>query len=90
MSEGRIERGPVAWESTAAAACFVVAVVSLAIGFVLTTRWLLNFQLHPLLHGLGLALLIIGIPLVILGAHFMDLRERKVNHGNGREAVISR
>ena len=90
MSEERIERGSVAWETAAAAVCFVVAILSLVIGFVLTTGRLLDFQLHPLLHDLGLALLIVGIPILILGAHFMDLRERKVNHGHRREAVISR
>ncbi|HLM24357.1 MAG TPA: hypothetical protein VK274_04830 [Pyrinomonadaceae bacterium] len=89
MSE-RIEREAVAWELAAALTCFMGAVLSLAIGFVLTTSWLLNAQLHPLLYGLGLALLIVGIPIMMLGGHFMDLRERKIEHGNRREAVISR
>ena len=86
----RIEREAVAWELAAAITCFMSAVISLLIGFVLTTGWLLNAQLHPLLYSLGLGLLIIGIPIVILGGHFMDLRERKIKHGNRREAVISR
>ena len=89
MSE-RIEREVVAWELAAALTCFMSAVISLVIGFVLTTSWLLNAQLHPLLYGLGLGLLIAGIPIVILGGHFMDLRERKIKHGHGREAVASR
>ena len=89
MSE-RIERAVVAWELAAALTCFMSAVISLVIGFVLTTNWLLNAQLHPLLYSLGLGLLIIGIPIVILGGHFMDLRERKIKHGHGREAVASR
>ena len=89
MSE-RIEREAVAWELAAAITCFTSAVFSLVIGFVLTTSWLLNAQLHPLLYGLGLGLLIVGIPIMILGGHFMDLRERKIEHGNRREAVISR
>jgi hypothetical protein len=90
MSEERIERRSVGWETAAAGVCFIVAVLALVIGFVLTTGWLLDFQLHPFLHDLGLALLIVGIPILILGAHFMDLRERKVKHGDRREAVISR
>ncbi len=90
MSAEKVERGAVPWEPAAAVVCFIVAVVSIAIGFVLTTRRLLDFQLHPLLHDLGLALLIVGIPMLILGAHFMDLRERKVNHGHRRQAVVSR
>ena len=89
MSE-RIQRSAVAWEPLAAAICFASALISLVIGFVLTTSWLLNAQLHPLLYSLGLGLLIAGIPIVILGGHFMDLRERKIKHGHGREAVISR
>jgi len=67
----------VAWEPWAAVGCFVAAVVAIVIGVVLTTRWLLDDQIHPLLHDIGLVLLIIGIPLVILGGHFMDLSEKK-------------
>jgi hypothetical protein len=89
MSE-RINRTTVAWEPLVAGMCFVSAAVALLIGFLFTTRWLLDDHLHPLLHGLGLVLLILGIPIMILGGHFMDLRERKIKHGNRREAVISR
>ncbi len=73
---GELKRSPADWESAAAFACFLGSFLSLAAGFVLTTGAILNAQLHPLLHGIGLALLIIGIPVVILGGHFMDLRER--------------
>lgn len=76
MSE-EIKRDVVEWEPVAAGACFAVAVLSLAFGFVFTTQWLMDAQVHPLLHGIGLTLLIVGIPIVILGAHFMDLREKK-------------
>jgi hypothetical protein len=76
MSE-RIKPPAVAWEPLAAAACFISAVVALAIGFVFTTRFLLDDHLHPLLHGLGLVLLVLGIPIMILGGHFMDLRDKK-------------
>ena len=86
----RINGKRVGWESAAAVVCFAGAVLSLVIGFVFTTGWLLNERLHPMLHGVGLFLLIVGIPILILGGHFMDLRERKVNHGNRREAAISR
>src|SRR5689334_13115706 len=65
------------WEPWAACVCFVTAVIALVIGAVLTTRWLLDDHLHPLLHGIGLVLLIIGIPMIILGGHFMDLSEKK-------------
>ena len=71
-----LKRSPAGWEPLAAFACFVGSFLSLAAGFVLTTGALLNAELHPLLHAIGLALLIIGIPILILGGHFMDLRER--------------
>jgi hypothetical protein len=79
------ERRRVGWEQVAALACFVAAILSIAIGFVFTTGWLLNARLHPLLHGVGLFLLIAGIPILILGGHFMDLREKKSSNRN--EAV---
>jgi hypothetical protein len=68
MSE---ERNRIAWEPWAACVCFVVAGISLVIGFVFTTRWLLDDH-------------------IILGGHFMDLNDRKIGHGNRRQAVISR
>ena len=76
MSE-RLQPGPVTWEPIAAGACFAVAVIALAAGFILTTRWLLDDHLHPFLHTLGLVLLIIGLPIMMLGAHFLDLQEKK-------------
>jgi hypothetical protein len=77
-----LRRSQLAWEPAAAFACFVASVLSLIGGFVFTTGWILDFAIHPILHGLGLTLLIIGIPLLILGAHFLDLRERKIKKSN--------
>ncbi|HEU4931331.1 MAG TPA: hypothetical protein VFT48_04590 [Pyrinomonadaceae bacterium] len=79
MSE-EIQREPGGWEWVGAVACFVVAVLSVAVGFVLTTDWLLDAHLHPALHAVGIVLLIIGIPLLILGGHCMDLGEKKNKH----------
>lgn len=76
----------VAWEPVAAATCFVGSVLSLALGFVFTTGWLLNADLHPLLHGVGILLLILGIPILILGGHFMDLRDRKVQRSSSERS----
>ena len=73
----RTKHKSVGWEPVAATACFVYAFVSVGIGFVLTTRWFLDFKLHPLLHDLGIALLILGLPILILGGHFMDLRDSR-------------
>ena len=77
MSE-EIGREPVDWEPLAAGLCFFLAVLSLAFGFVFTTRWVLDEHVHPFLHDIGLGLLILGIPVMILGGHFMDLRDKKI------------
>lgn len=76
MSE-EIKHTSVEWEPIIAGACFAVAVLSLALGFVFTTQKLLDAQVHPWLHGLGLTLLVVGIPIMILGGHFMDLRDKR-------------
>ena len=75
------------WELVAAGACFAVAVIALVLGFVFTTHWLLDDHNHPLLHTLGLVLLIIGIPIMLLGAHFLDLQEKKVD-GSRRNSEV--
>ena len=90
MSEERVDSDSAEWEALAAIACFAGAGFSLAFGFIFTTRSLLNAQLHPWLHGVGLLFLVIGLPILILGGHFMDLGERKPQHGDRREAVNSR
>ncbi len=51
-----------------------------------------------MLHGIGLTLLIIGIPILILGGHCLDLMERekrgvairKGEDGNCLKAFVSR
>jgi len=78
MSE-RVQEHLVAWELIAAGACFAVAVIALVLGFVFTTHWVLDDHIHPVLHTLGLVLLVVGIPIMMLGAHFMDLQERKLD-----------
>lgn len=80
MRGERIQREPGVWKWLAALACFVIGILALAIGFVLTTDRLLNAYLHPLLHALGIVLLIVGIPIIILGGHFMDLGEKRKKH----------
>ncbi|HET6976496.1 MAG TPA: hypothetical protein VFI24_09260 [Pyrinomonadaceae bacterium] len=80
MSSERMQQEPGVWEWLAAVACFLIGALSLAIGFVLTTDRLLDAHLHPSLHALGIVLLIIGIPVIILGGHCMDLGEKKNKH----------
>jgi hypothetical protein len=52
------------------------------IGFVFTTGWVVNAQRHPFLHSVGLALLIIGLPILMLGGHCLDLNDRKAKKAN--------
>src|ERR1044072_8955341 len=80
MSEERIQPEPGFWEWLAALACFAVGGLSLAVGFVLTTDRLLDAHLHPSLHALRIVLLIVRLPVIILGGHFMDLGETKNGH----------
>ena len=80
MSQERIGPEPGFWEWLGAVACFAVGVLALATGFVLTTDKLLDGHLHSTLHAIGIILLIIGIPVIILGGHFMDLGEKKNGH----------
>ena len=81
MSEERLTRN-YTWEPLAALACFIGAALSLVIGFVLTTAWVVNAERHPYLHAMGLTLLIIGLPILILGAHCLDLNDRKTKTTN--------
>jgi hypothetical protein len=46
-------------------------------GAVLTTSWILNAQAHPTLYTVGLTLLILALPILIMGGHFLDLMDRK-------------
>jgi hypothetical protein len=77
MNDTRVKPNSATWEPVAAFACFASSVVALALGFTFTTDWLLNAARHPFLHGVGITLLIIGIPLLILGGHCLDLMDKK-------------
>ena len=77
MDETRAKPNSSRWEQAAAFACFAASILSLAIGFVFTTDWILNELRHPLLHAVGITLLIIGIPILILGGHCLDLMEKR-------------
>src|SRR6185503_3694148 len=84
MNEKRVTRHSPSWEPMAAFACFAGSIISLALGFALTTNWVLNANRHPVLHGVGLTLLIIGIPLLILGGHCLDLLERRAKRSRSQ------
>jgi len=65
-----------AWHALAAAACFVIAVFAGLFGSLLTTNAILNAHEHPALYSIGLISLILALPMAILGAHCLDLRDR--------------
>ncbi|MGH9969506.1 MAG: hypothetical protein ACREBG_17155 [Pyrinomonadaceae bacterium] len=60
----------------AASVSFVGAILAALFGCVLTTRWLPGGTGHPWLYQLGTILLIIALPLLICGGHYLDLMER--------------
>ena len=66
------------WQLVAAYTVFLSAILSLIIGFLLTTGSFLNAELHPVGHGVGIVLLILVVPLLILGGHCLDLREKRL------------
>ena len=77
MNETRVKPNRATWEPAAAFVCFACSILSLALGFALTTNWLLDAVRHPFLHAVGITLLIIGIPILILGGHCLDLMDKK-------------
>ena len=82
MNETRVKPNLATWEAVAAFACFAGSILSLALGFAFTTNWLVNAVRHPVLHAVGITLLIIGIPILILGGHCLDLIDRKNKKSN--------
>lgn len=65
------------WQAVAAVACFVIAVLAGIAGTLFTTGWILKPEKHPSLHAIGIVLLILALPILVLGGHFLDLRDRK-------------
>lgn len=79
MIDTRVKPNPdsATWEPAAAFACFAGSILSLAFGFAFTTNSLFDEVRHPFLHAVGIVLLIIGIPILILGGHCLDLMDKK-------------
>jgi len=48
--------------------------------------WMLGAQLHSWLHGLGTALLIVTIPLLIFSGYCLDWEERNQNKPAAQKA----
>ena len=71
------------WQAIAGFACVIGAVLAVLFGSLLTTAWVLNAEIHPVLHALGLTLLIVAIPILILGGHCFDLLEGRKGKTSG-------
>ena len=81
MLKIKIVRSHSPWQAFAALACFVTAVMASVAGSLLTAEWILNAQLHPWLHTIGLILLVLALPILILGGHCLDLMELREKAG---------
>lgn len=66
-----------AWHAPAAVACFVLAAIAGLSGSLLTTNGIMNAHEHPTLYAVGLTSLILALPIAILGAHCLDLKDRQ-------------
>ena len=77
MFRKELKRTQPAWHAPAAVACFVAAVIAGLAGSLFTTDWILSAQEHSTLHAVGLTLLILALPIAMLGAHCLDLKDRQ-------------
>ena len=73
------QRARPAWHAPAAVACFVLAAIAALGGSLVTTNAILNAHDHPTLYAVGLTSLILALPIAILGAHCLDLMDRRQN-----------
>lgn len=77
-------RAQPAWLGPAAAVCFVLAIIVGICGSLLTTNAVLNAHEHPVLYAVGLISLIFALPIAILGAHCLDLIDRRQKRSNDK------
>ena len=77
MFKEEVKRTEPTWHAPAAVACFVVAVLAGLAGSLFTTNWILSAEEHSTLRAVGLTLLILALPIAILGAHCLDLKDRQ-------------
>ena len=86
MDNQRTKRARRNWEATAAFCCFTGGIAAALVGSILTaTTWILSAQPHPWLHGLGTALLIVTIPLLIFSGYCLDWMERHATSRRSQE-----
>ena len=75
--KGRIKRSLVTLEATAAVFCFGGGIFAGIVGSLLTaSTWILDAEQHPWVRGVGTALLIATIPLLILAGYCLDWMEQ--------------
>jgi hypothetical protein len=66
------------WETTTGLCCFSGGIVAATVGSVLTAiTWIVGGDLHPWVRGIGTALLVVTIPLLIFSGYCLDWGERK-------------
>jgi hypothetical protein len=78
MNTQRTKNAGWSWEVTGAVCCFAGGISAALLGSALTaSTWILGAEAHPWVRGLGTALLILTIPLLILAGYCMDWAERE-------------
>jgi hypothetical protein len=96
MNTQRTTNAAWSWEVTGAVCCFGGGIGAALLGSVLTaSTWILGAEAHPWVRGLGTALLIVTIPLLILAGYCMDWAERETKNSrlpgseNGERGSVS-
>src|SRR6266404_3864288 len=80
MNKQRTKNPVLSWEAVGAACCFAGGIGAALLGSILTAAtWVIGAPLHPWLRGIGTALLIATIPLLILAGYCLDWAERDPN-----------
>lgn len=76
--KGRVKRSLVTLEATGAVLCFGGGILAGLVGSLLTaSTWILGTEQHPWVRGLGTALLIATIPLLIFAGYCLDWIENE-------------
>ena len=80
MDKQRTKQPVLKWEAVSAVCCFSGGIAAALVGSVLTAAtWILGAPPHPWVRGVGTALLIATIPLLILAGYCMDWAEGERN-----------
>lgn len=90
MTQERPNHSRWSWEAIAAACSFGGGITAALIGSGLTAlTWILGAELHPWLRGVGTALLIATIPLLIFSGYCMDWMESRKKREAERKMRIN-